>query len=162
MAAEGGIMFRELRRKEKQMSSEETERILKEGLYGVLALDGDEGYPYAVPLNYAYDSGKIYFHAATEGHKLDAIKKNSKASFNVASETKLLPSTFNCLYKSVTAFGKVRVVDDEAVKRRGLEILIQKYSPGFITEGGKYIEAQWRRSIVVEMEVEHLTGKEAN
>ena len=82
-------MFREMRRKRQALSPQENAAILQKGLSGVLALSSDNGYPYAVPINYVYDDGKIYFHCAKNGHKLDAIQKNAKASFASSNKTKL-------------------------------------------------------------------------
>ena len=76
-------MFREMRRKLQQLSDEEAEAVLRRGKYGVLALSGDDGYPYAVPISYVYADGKLYFHCAMAGHKLDAMKRDDKASFCV-------------------------------------------------------------------------------
>jgi len=61
-------MFREMRRKKQALLFEECAEILKKGASGVLAVSGDVGYPYAVPLSYAYDGAKIYFHCAKCGH----------------------------------------------------------------------------------------------
>lgn len=74
-------MFYKMRRKRQLLSQEETTAVLNRGTSGVLALSGDDGYPYAVPLSYVYDGEKIYFHCAKNGHKLDAVRRNEKASF---------------------------------------------------------------------------------
>ena len=66
-------MFREMRRKKQQLADEECRSILERGKTGVLAVNGDDGYPYAVPVNYVFSNGKIYFHSALSGHKVDAI-----------------------------------------------------------------------------------------
>ena len=71
-------MFREMHRKRQALSLEECAAILNRGTAGVLALFGDDGYPYAVPISYVYDGNKIYFHCAKSGHKLDAIQKMQK------------------------------------------------------------------------------------
>ncbi len=66
-------MFREMRRKRQALSAQECIALLEKGSSGVLALEGDGGYTYAVPLSYLYEDNKIYFHCAKTGHKLDAI-----------------------------------------------------------------------------------------
>ena len=76
-------MFREMRRKKQALSQEACSVVLEKGTSGVLAVSGDNDYPYAVPLSYVYDGEKIYFHCAKSGHKLDAIQKNQKVSFCV-------------------------------------------------------------------------------
>ena len=72
--------FREMRRKRQQLSNEESIEILQKSTAGTLALLGDENYPYAVPISYVYHKGKLYFHSALAGHKVDAIRKCDKAS----------------------------------------------------------------------------------
>lgn len=72
-------MFREMRRKRQLLSDEESEAILRKMPHGVLALHGDGGYPYAVPVSYVYADGKIYFHSALEGHKVDAIRQDARS-----------------------------------------------------------------------------------
>ena len=79
-------MFRQMRRNRQQLSRERCEEILSRATSGVLAVLGDEGYPYAVPLSYVYSEGKFYFHCARQGHKLDAIRREPKASFCVIDE----------------------------------------------------------------------------
>ena len=66
-------MFRELRRKNQQLSETEARSILKNGTHGVLSVQGDDGYPYGVPMNYVYGDDAIYFHCAKEGHKLEEM-----------------------------------------------------------------------------------------
>ena len=100
-------MFRDMRRKKQLLSKDESEEILRRGTSGVLALAGDEGFPYAVPLSYVYEREKIYFHSAVSGHKIDAVSKSKKASFCVIGQDHVLPEKFTTRYKSVIAFGTV-------------------------------------------------------
>ena len=116
-------MFREMRRKKQQLTQEETMVILREGTSGVLSLTGDEGYPYGVPLSYVYDGDKLYFHCAKEGHKIDAIRKNPKASFCVIAQDEIVPEKYTTCYRSVIAFGSVRILENEGEKRRAIEEL---------------------------------------
>ena len=76
-------MFRKMRRHKQQLSQEETAEILKTGRTAVLGILGDDGYPYTVPINYVYADGKVYFHGARSGHKLDAIRRCAKVSLCV-------------------------------------------------------------------------------
>ena len=104
-------MFREMRRKRQLLSREDSVRILQEGTSGVLALLGDEEYPYAVPLSYVYQEDKIYFHCARSGHKLDAVKRHAKASFCVVGQDQVVPEKYTTYFLSVVAFGKVRILE---------------------------------------------------
>ena len=152
-------MFREMRRKGNALSQEETIAILEKNTNGVLAVDGDDDYPYAVPLSYVYSDGKILFHGAVTGHKLDGIKNNEKVSFCVIDQDDIIPEDFNTLYRSAIAFGKARVVADDKEKQQALELVIAKYSPAFMESGKEYIAKEWERCLVVEIKIEHLTGK---
>ena len=109
-------MFREMRRKRQMLSEDDCKIILREGTSGVLALSGDDGYPYAVPLSYVYDGEKIFFHCAKSGHKLDAIRRNPKASFCVIGQDKVVPEEYTTDYRSVIAFGTVRILEDDREK----------------------------------------------
>ncbi len=154
-------MFRDMRRGKQSISKEAAEEILQRGLSGVLAVSGDDGYPYAVPISYAYESGKLYFHSANSGHKLDGIRRNSKVSFCVIDQDQVLPEKFATLYRSAIVFGTARIVADDAVKRHALELLVQKYSADFQDEGAAEITREWKAVTVVEIVVEHLSGKVA-
>ena len=66
---------RKMRRALQELSRAESEEILRRGSCGVLALQGDDGYPYTVPLSYCYEGGRIYFHCAKAGYKLDCIAR---------------------------------------------------------------------------------------
>ena len=137
-------MFREMRRKRQALSMEEIAAVLNRGTAGVLALSGDDGYPYAVPISYVFDGDKIYFHCARAGHKLDAIRRNAKASFCVVDQDQIVPEEYTTYFRSVIVFGAIRVMEDEAGKRSAIEKLAVKYAPA-----------------ETEMSIDHMTGKEA-
>ncbi len=90
-------MFREMRRKRQQLPEEECLRILREATSGVLAVEGDGGYPYAVPLSFAHADGRLYFHIARSGHKLDALRRNPRASFCIIDEDRVVPEEYTTL-----------------------------------------------------------------
>lgn len=91
-------MFREMRRKNQQLPQEECNRILQVATSGVLAVDGDDDYPYAVPLSFAYEDGRLYFHVAKSGHKLDALRRNPKASFCVIEQDEVMPKIYTTFF----------------------------------------------------------------
>lgn len=153
-------MFREMRRKNQLLKDSESAQILKERTSGVLAVSGDGGYPYAVPLSYVYADGKIYFHCAKDGHKLDAIKRNDKVSFCVVDCDNVVPDEYTTYYRSVIVFGRARILSDEE-KRAPLEKLAAKYTPDDAEGRKKEIERFFERVCMVEIEIEHMTGKEA-
>lgn len=152
-------MFRKMRRKEKQMTEEDTIKVLKEGVYANLATISDNGYPYSVPLNYVYKDDVIYFHSATAGHKLDNIKANSKVSLSVVNYLKILPDKFNVQYNSAVVFGKASEVTDEKEKIEALKLIIEKYSKDYIEQGMQYIKKSLDRVSIFKIEIDHKTGK---
>ena len=155
-------MFREMRRKRQALPAAECEKILERGTSGVLAVAGDGGYPYAVPLSYVYREGKIYFHCAKSGHKLDALRRCDKASFCVIDRDEVVPEAFTTYFRSVIAFGRVRVLQERAESDGAIDRLARKYCPE-AGDGERAAEIERERAIlcVLEMSVEHMTGKEA-
>ncbi len=136
--------------------------ILEQGTSGVLALLGDEGYPYAVPLSYVYDGQNIYFHSAKAGHKLDAVQTYPKASFCVIGQDHIVPQEYTTYFRSVIAFGTIRVLEDEAEKRRAISALALKYAPKDSMENRETaIDREWSPLCMLALSVEHLSGKEA-
>lgn len=154
-------MFREMRRKKQLLPREAAEKVLKDGAAGVLAVLGDGDYPYAVPVNYVYEDGKIYFHCAKAGHKLDAVRKHEKVSFCVVAQEQVVPEKFTTLFRSAIAFGKASEVEGQAEKLRAVRLLNRKYAPGLDEAGERAIRQEWDALCVVRIEIEHLTGKEA-
>ena len=154
-------MFREMRRKKQLLSKQATEEILRNGQSGVLGVTGDEGFPYVVPLSYVYENGKIYFHSAKTGYKLDAIQRNSKVSFCVIDKDQIVPDKFTTYFRSAIVFGKAQILTEDAVKQYAMELLVRKYSNDYQEEGTNEIKREWKALCVVEIAIEHMTGKEA-
>lgn len=154
-------MFREMRRKNQQLPHEEAVQILKNATSGVLALLGDEDYPYTVPLSHLYQDGRLYFHGAVEGHKADAVKRHPKASFCVVARDDVIPEEFTTRFVSVVAFGRIRIVEDEAEKRSAIIALAGRFSPGRDEAAKKEIDESWNRMHIFALDVEHMTGKES-
>ena len=155
-------MFREMRRKKQKLSKEECDRILYNGTSGVLALHGDNGYPYAVPVSYVYNGEKLLFHSAKNGHKIDTILKNAAASFCVIDQDQIVPEEYTTYFRSIIAFGRIRILEDDTEKRSAIEKLAVKYAPDDTAENrDKAIEREWKPLCMMEMEIEHLTGKQA-
>ena len=156
-------MFREMRRNKQVLSQEAAEKILREGDYGVLALSGDDGYSYALPINYAVEGNKIYFHCAKVGHKLDAIRNNDKVSFCVVDRHEVIAEEFTTYFSSAIAFGRIRIVEDndDPDKLRGLELLADKYSSTASPVRREKELGRLNALFVLVMTIEHLTGKAA-
>lgn len=136
-------------------------------MYGVLTVHGEGGYPYPVPINYVFlengidgaaEQGAFYFHCAREGHKMDAVKNDSKASFCVVGQHEVVAQKFSTRYRSVVAFGQVNTVD-EATMRDALYKLSKKFDPTAHDSILRVIEEDLSGCAVLELVVEHMTGK---
>ncbi len=154
-------MFREMRRKEQLLSQEETIAILQKGSSGVLGVSGDGEYPYTVPISYVYREGKLFFHGAPSGHKIDSIHRNDKVSFCVIDQDEVIQKTFTTHFRSAIVFGRARILTDDQERRTAMEALVEKYSPDYIQEGQLAIERGWEKVCLVEITIEHMTGKAA-
>lgn len=155
-------MFRKMRRSKQELPADEALRLLEAGSSGVLALLGDGGWPYAVPLSYAYAAGKLYFHCARAGHKLDAVRSEPRASFCVVAQDLVVPEKYTTHYRSVIAFGRVRILEDGDEKRRGIELLAERFAPDDSAEHRRrVVDSEWDNFCVLEFGIEHITGKEA-
>jgi uncharacterized protein len=154
-------MFRKMRRDKQLLSEKDTVEILQAHTSGVLGVMGDDGYPYTVPLSYVYKDNKLFFHAANEGHKMDGIRRNDKVTFCVVDKDEIHPEKITSYFRSVIVFGRARILTGDSERRFALESLVAKYAPDFVQEGQKSIERDWDRVCVVEISIEHMTGKEA-
>lgn len=155
-------MKREMRRIKQLLSEEKTVEIMKRNTAGVLALLDDNDYPYAVPISYVYADGKVYMHSARQGHKVDAVRNHEKASFCVIDKDRIVPEEYTTYFRSAIAFGKVRLVEDGEEKKKAAELLGRKYYPGDTMENLiKVIDEAEKRFLVIALDIEHMTGKEA-
>jgi nitroimidazol reductase NimA-like FMN-containing flavoprotein (pyridoxamine 5'-phosphate oxidase superfamily)/GNAT superfamily N-acetyltransferase len=151
--------FRNMRRKDRALDNECAMRLLETGEYGFLAMCGANGYGYGVPLNYVVDGSSIYFHCAREGFKLDSLRQNNCVSFCVTGRTRVIPAQFSTAYESVMAFGRIVCSLAEEERRKALNLLAAKYSPGFSAIAGKYIDKSFHRTGVLRLDIEHISGK---
>ena len=152
-------MFRPMRRFKQEVTREECVKILTDEKRGVLAVNGDNGYPYAVPVNFYYDrnTDKIYFHCAKAGHKLDAMHSDDKVCFTVYN-TGYQKEDWSFYVTSVIVFGRAKVMTDEAEMREKIKKFGMKYYPTE-SEVDEEIRRDFDRVNFVEITVEHMTGK---
>ena len=154
--------FRKMRRNRQELTQEECVRILQKNTAGTLAVLGDGGYPYAVPLSYVYEDGKLWFHCAVSGHKLDAIRSCEKVSFCVIDQDQVEPFKYTTYFRSVIAFGRARILKEQDQIRSALERLACKYAPkDSPSHREKEIENGLGRLCMVEIAIEHMSGKQA-
>ena len=153
--------FRAMRHKRQQLTEEKSIGILQKSTAGTLALLGDNGYPYAVPISYVYADGKLYFHSALSGHKIDAIRNCDKASFCVIDQDEVHPEKYTTYFRSVIAFGRIHIIEDEQEKLATARLLGDRYNPNQEEALQKELEKGLARMVMMRFDIEHLTGKEA-
>ena len=150
-------MFRKMRRHGQQQSREVCEAVLNEQKRGVLAVHGEDGYPYAFPMNFVYKDGKIYFHCAKEGHKIDALRADDRVSFCVYDQG-YQKDDWSFFVTSVVIFGRIRLIDDRDLSFEAARALGLKYYP--TAEGvDEELKKDFARVQMLELEIDHMTGK---
>lgn len=153
-------MFREMIRKNKQLSREECVKLLKTEKRGVLSVIGDGGYPYGMPMNHYYNDsdGNIYFHCGKIGHRLDSLKENDKVSFCVYDKGYANDGEWALNVKSVIVFGRVEIIDDINVITDIATDLSLKF-----TSDMEYIqneiEQYAKKTLILKLTPENICGK---
>lgn len=150
-----------MRRINQQLTEEETLSILHAATSGVLCLTGDDGYPYGVPMSFAYHDGHLYMHTARKGHKVDAIRHNQKASFTVIAQDEIHAKEFTTYFRSVICFGTIHIMEDDDRKLAAARRLASRYSP----TDAEGMESEIARSggamYMLDFAIAQMTGKEA-
>ena len=154
-------MFRAMRRKNREIDLNSAKALLQSCRRGILAVNGDGGYPYAIPVNYFYDAEtqKIYFHGARAGHKADALRACDKICFTVYGNETIKEETWAPFVQSTVVFGRCRFVDDEARAMELLKKLAMKYYPDE-SLADEEISRAGKAAQLFEIEIEHMSGKE--
>ena len=156
-------MFREITRKKQKLSQEETIAILKQEPRGVLSVNGDDGFPYGMPMDHWYceEDGCLYFHSGKKGHRTDAMHRCDKASFCVYDAGYRKEGEWSLNIKSVILFGHLEIIEDFDRAMAVTRQLSLKY-----TDDIEYIDREIRQSgkntLVFRLVPEHITGKLVN
>ncbi len=156
-------MFRLMRRIKQQISDAECVEVLRSTKRGVLSLMGDDGYPYGIPIDHWYceEDGKIYFHGAKEGHKIDSIRRCDKVSYCTYDEGYRREGEWALNIRSVIVFGRISLVEDEELARRICTELTRKF-----TDDEEYLAKELRNAFprvqCLAITPEHMTGKLVN
>ena len=155
-------MFREMRRFKQQITTEECKKVLKEEKRAAFSVIGDEGYPYTIPINFYYDEADniIYFHGAKSGHKIDAIKNNSKVSISIIDQEDVIEEELTTYFRSIILFGKAKILQDDDEIYQAVNALGLKYCNDEVAVE-KEIQREWKALCCIEITIEYLTGKQA-
>jgi nitroimidazol reductase NimA-like FMN-containing flavoprotein (pyridoxamine 5'-phosphate oxidase superfamily) len=153
--------MKKMRRADKEITSKAAiEGIISRSLVCRLAL-ADENQPYIVPLCFGYKDNSLYFHSAVQGKKIDIIKKNNRVCFEFDIDSEVIKADKACewglQYKSVVGFGQASFLEDSESKRRALDIIMKQYSG----ESSAYPEAKLKHTVIIKVDIQHMTGKQA-
>ncbi len=152
-------MERKMQKADRQLPVQETKDLLANGHHGILAVNGDEGYPYAVPVNYVYKNDKIYIHSAQYGYKMEAVQKNNQVCFTAILSAEILPRKVTAAFESVIVTGRAVLVEAEAEKREVMETFVTRFCVGAEEIGMKFLAHALPKTAVLRIDVESLTGK---
>lgn len=153
-------MFRDMRRKKQQLPKNEAVEIIQNNNTCVMALNGDDGFPYAVPISYAYFDGKFYMHGAKMGHKVDSIKKSSKVSLCIINDDTVIEEKYTNKYKSVIVFGEAKIIYDVSKTTPLCRKMTEMLCPNAIDGIDEEIKKDIAQTAVIEITPSHITGKE--
>ena len=154
-------MFKPIRKKINEIDRAATETLLASNRRGILAMNCDNGYPYAIPINYFYDNKtqKIYFHGAKAGHKVDALKASDKVCFTVYGDEHIDESEPWAPYvQSAVVLGKCRLLESGSDSIARLKEFAMKYYPDEALADDQ-IARNGRATQMFEITIEHMSGK---
>lgn len=156
-------MFRKVRKIKNELDEKATKEVLKKAPRGVLALNGEDGFPYGLPLNFYYDedNNTLYFHGTKTGYKIDCIEKSPKASFTALLEEGVSDDGWSKNVSSVVAYGLLEEIEDSDFARDALEKLAHKYYPSedLVEEN---IKANFKNTKMLAFHISYMTGKKVN
>lgn len=148
-----------MRRAEHEQSRAFAEKVIDECHYMTLCMVDEDGAPYCVPLSPVRRGDYIYFHCATEGRKLDALRRHPQVSMSFVGNTEVPPGKFTLYYESVCAAGTAAEVTDAAERVEALRLLCEKYCPGDMPHFNEALGAWLARTGVWKVSVNQLTAK---
>lgn len=153
-------MFREIRRKKREISIEEAKELLKNNRRAAFSVNGDNGYPFTIPINFYYDEeeNRIYFHSAKVGHKIDSIKANDKVCFTTWNDGYLEEGDWAYYVSSCVVFGRASLITDFDMTVDKVRKFAMKYYPT-AQEVEEEIEKDIKGVQLVAIDIEHISGK---
>ena len=167
-------MEHKMHKASRQLPENETLELLKRGDHGILSVQGDDGYPYATPVNYIVVHDKVYLHSAPYGYKIQCLERNPKCCFSAIVSTRIIPEKcaaprileapiipekITAAYESVILTGQAVFVEDRAEKQAALEAFVTQKHPGYEEIGFQMIAKQIDKTAVLRLDPVALTGK---
>lgn len=156
-------MFREMRRKPQALSHDEIVELLNSETRGVMSVQGDDGYPYGVPINHYYseEENRLYFHGAKFGHRVDAVRRDPKVSYCVFGQDTKDENGWAYNVRSVIIFGKAVLIEDEEEIKRVCRLLCEKF-PCPQEYIDRELEKDTKNTLLIAIDIEDMNGKLVN
>ncbi|MGD8962612.1 MAG: pyridoxamine 5'-phosphate oxidase family protein [Desulfobacterales bacterium] len=150
-----------MRRKEKEITDKsEIESVIRKSQICRLGLS-ENGLPYIVPLCFGYQDDSLYFHSATEGRKIDILRRNNQVCFEFDGDTRITTGKTACAwgmqYRSVIGYGTASFIEDPEKKRRALDIIMGQYADGAFEYSGKALD----KTLIIKIDISSITGKKS-
>lgn len=156
-------MFRPIRKTKNEISVEDAKALLRNNTRAAFSVNGDDGYPYTIPVNFYYDEddNRIYFHSAKKGHKIDSMKANDKVCLTTWNDGYLEDGDWAFHVSSCVVFGRARLIEDRKITEEKVRKFARKYYPS-----AEEVEEEIKRSLagvqLVAIEIEHISGKKVH
>ena len=149
-----------LRRKDRRMPEEEAWELLRECGWAMVAMTGEDGLPYCVPVSPALEGDRLYFHCAKRGEKVKALSVHPEVCVTAVGDWQTIQAEFTVHYRSVVARGRAALVTNEAERLRALELISRKYCPDDMETGfAAELEREGAAAAVYAIRISHICGK---
>jgi nitroimidazol reductase NimA-like FMN-containing flavoprotein (pyridoxamine 5'-phosphate oxidase superfamily) len=150
----------EMRRKDRQISEDESNKIIDAASFGVMATVDCDGAPYAVPLNFVREGDRLFFHGAMEGHKVDNLKARPQVCVTFVGNVSFPEKNFTTVFESVILFGQAVEISDEQEKTHALKLICERFIPQNMNAFDDTINRQLKMTSVWKIKIETVTGKQ--
>lgn len=155
--------MREMRRGERLLPFEETEKCLIGENWGVLSVHGDEGFPYGVPMNYVWDNGTVLMHCTGKSsHRLDSLRRDNRVCFTVVPEHTLDRPHWTTLYTSVIIFGTAEIIEDGGEKLAAMRAFMRGLAPEMTEEAISSCDPKSPSLVMLRVRPVRITGKRSD
>ena len=153
-------MFRNVRKIRNEITIEEAKDLLRNNKRAAFSVNGDNGYPYTVPINFYYDEeeDRIYFHSAKKGHKVDSLINSDKVCLTTWNDGYVNDGDWAYHVSSCVVFGRAKLVHDRNITEEKVRKFALKYYPS-AEEVEEEIEMGIKGVQLIEIEIEHISGK---
>ena len=151
--------MRSVRRKDREINREEALAVVDKCAYSTMATVSSDGTPYCIPLSMVREGEWLYFHCATEGHKIDNLRHQSRVCISCVGNVKPFPGAFSLEYESAVINGNASEVTGQEEKLNALKLISQRYTPDHMPAFDEYVEKMIDKTMVWKIHIDEINGK---